>query len=34
LQGNGLTELEFVHALGALHHRLNFSASADRRAFP
>ena len=34
LQGNGLTELEFVHALGALHRRLNFSASADRRAFP
>ena len=34
LQGNGLTELEFVHALGALHHRLTFSASADRRAFP
>jgi hypothetical protein len=34
LQGNGLAELEFVHAFGALHHRLTVSASADRRAFP
>jgi hypothetical protein len=32
LQRNGLTGLEFVHALRALHRRLTFSASADSSA--
>jgi hypothetical protein len=33
LQRNGLTELEFVRAISAFH-RINPSASADRRAYP
>src|ERR1700674_1380908 len=32
LQEHGLPELEFVGALGLIHHRFNPSASADRTA--